>query len=322
MLRGPTDPSKRPPNHSNQTLMNRWLKRVGYVLGTVVVLVLLVVGVVYALSERRFRRSYPVPSEQVTLATDSTMLARGEHIANAIAGCVDCHGEGLRGKVMFDAAPMGRLVAVNLTKGAGGVGDRLTPELVERAVRHGLGHDGRPLRVMPANDFQYMSDEDVRAIVAYVLTRPPIDNELSPTKLMLLPRALLVAGVFPMLPAEEIADSAGSPMSVTPGPMPEYGAYLSMIGGCKSCHGPGLSGGKIPAGDPSWGPAANLTREGNLGKWTEAEFVQTLRTGKRPDGVMMKDPMPWKMIGRMTDDELRAIWLYLQSVPAKPFGGR
>ena len=42
-------------------------------------------------------------------------------------------------------------------------------------------------------------------------------------------------------------------MTITPGPTAEYGGYLAMVAGCKGCHGPGLSGGKIAAGDPAWG---------------------------------------------------------------------
>jgi hypothetical protein len=55
-----------------------------------------------------------------------------------------------------------------LDVGDGGVGATLTPEIIERAVRHGVGHDGRALRIMPSDDFQYLSDDDTRAVIAYV----------------------------------------------------------------------------------------------------------------------------------------------------------
>jgi mono/diheme cytochrome c family protein len=302
--------------------MNPWLRRIGYTLGAVVALLLVAVGAVYAVSESRFRRTYDVTGEALTATNDSATLARGEHLVTAITGCVGCHGEGLRGNPVIDASPMGRIVAPNLTRGEGGVGAQLTAQSIERAVRHGIGRDGRALRIMPSPEYQYLSDEDARAVVSYVLGIAPANNTLAPSKLMLLPRALMVGGVMPLLPAEALRDSAGTPMSATPGATKEYGAYLSMVAGCKGCHGLGLSGGKIEAGDPAWGPAANLTPSGNLGKWSEADFVQTMRTGKRPDGYELKEPMPWKTIGKMTDDELRALWVYLQSVPAKDFGRR
>jgi mono/diheme cytochrome c family protein len=299
----------------------RWLKRIGYAVGALVGLVVIAVAVVYALSELRFRRTYSVPDEHIAVSDDSATLARGAHLAASV-GCADCHGEGLRGNAMINAPPMGRLVALNLTKGDGGVGGQLTPELIERAVRHGVAPNGQPLRVMPANDYQYMTDDDIRAVVSYVRHVTPVNNVLAPSRLMLLPRVLLVTNALPLLPAERMRDSAGKPMAVSAGPTKEYGLYLATLAGCRACHGPGLSGGKIEAGDPSWGPAANLTPSGNLGKWSEAEFVQTIRTGKRPDGSTLRAPMPWKTIANMTDDELHAVWLYLQSVPPRPYGTR
>jgi mono/diheme cytochrome c family protein len=270
--------------------MSRWIKRIGYALGALVVLVLLAVGTIYGVSEYRFRKTYSVAAEEVAVSNDSGVIARGEHIASAIAGCADCHGKGLKGNAMIDAPPLGRLVALNLTKGEGGIGGELTPALIERAVRHGLGRSGRPLRIMPSNDFQYLTDADLRAVVSYVQQLPPVNNMLAASNVMLLPRALMLAGVMPLLPAERLRDSAAMPMTITPASTPEYGAYIAAVAGCKGCHGQGLSGGKIAAGDPAWGPAANLTPSGNLGKWTEAEFIQTLRTGKRPDGIDLKAP--------------------------------
>src|SRR5437868_3384378 len=114
-----------------------WLKRFGYGIGTLGALIALAVGCIYALSEYRFSRTHVVAEELIASTNDSAAIARGEHIANAVAGCADCHGPGLGGNVMFDASPMGRLVALNLTKGDGGVGALLTPALIERAVRHG-----------------------------------------------------------------------------------------------------------------------------------------------------------------------------------------
>ncbi len=299
--------------------MKVWLTRIGYVVGALVALILIVVSVVYGMSESRFRRTYKVVPERHAFSADSAVIARGLHLAQTI-GCADCHGEGLSGRAVIDASPMGRIVAPNLTSGKGGIGRSLTAESVERAVRHGVSRADRPLKIMPADEYQHLSDADFAAIASYVHSLKSIDNELPPNNIMLLPRALLVTGQLPMLAAERI--TAEPPMSVTPGPTLEYGGYLALVGGCRGCHGSGLSGGKIPGGDPSWGPAANLTRSGNIGKWTKAEFMSTLRTGKRPDGSSLKDYMPWRQVGRMTDDELTAVWLYLNSVPAKELGNR
>jgi len=289
-------------------------------LAGLVALVLVAAATIYAISEARFRKTYAIAPESVTIATDSATLARGEHLVSVIGKCIDCHGEHFEGRAMIDEPPMGRLVALNLTPGEGGIGNALTPADIERAVRHGVGRNGRALRIMPSDDYQYLSDEDIAAVASYVKHLAPANNVLAPSHLLFLPRLLIVVAGMPALPAEAVSRSNVRPMSPTPGPTAQYGEYLALIGGCKGCHGPNLSGGKVLAGNPSWPPAANLTSSGHLGQWTEQQFVQTLRAGKRPDGSSLNDAMPWRLTGRMTDDEMHAVWLYLKSVPRRAFG--
>lgn len=300
--------------------MKKWMKRVAYAVGSLVGLVIVGLATIYGLSEARFRKTYLVPTETVAVSSDSATLERGKHLATAIAKCTECHGERLEGRAVIDAPPMGRVVALNLTSGEGGIGAQLTPADIERAIRHGVGRNGRGLLIMPANDYQYMTDDDLRAIVSYVKQAPAVNNVLAPSRLMMLPRALMVFGQLPVLTAEEIVKSAVKPMTMAAGPTVEYGGYIAMVGGCKGCHGPNLSGGKIAAGDPAWPPSANLTREGNIGRWTEEQFVQVLRSGARPDGSKLNDAMPWKLAGQMTDVEMHALYTYLRSVPPRAFG--
>jgi hypothetical protein len=99
-----------------------------------------------------------------------------------------------------------------------------------------------------------------------------------------------------------------------------YGRYLASVAGCHGCHGHGLSGGRV-AGPPGLPPASNLTPAG-IGGWTERDFVRALREGRRRDGSTIDEFMPWRTLGRMTDEELGALWDYLRSVPPKPFGGK
>jgi cytochrome c553 len=82
-----------------------------------------------------------------------------------------------------------------------------------------------------------------------------------------------------------------------------------------------MSGGKIAAGPPDWPPAANLTSDasGQLKNWQEADFVQALRKGVRPDGSTLSNVMP-RVFAHMSDDEIKALWLYLQTLPAAPTG--
>jgi hypothetical protein len=65
----------------------------------------------------------------------------------------------------------------------------------------------------------------------------------------------------------------------------------------------------------------NLTPDATgLGGWTFEQFVAALREARRPDGTVLRAPMsmmaPYAQ--RMTDVELEALWMYLQSVPAAP----
>ncbi len=96
----------------------------------------------------------------------------------------------------------------------------------------------------------------------------------------------------------------------------EYGEYLVNAHGCRSCHGQQLNGAQ-PA-EPGAPFAHNLTRGGELVGWSEADFFATLRTGVTPTGRQLSDSMPWKGLGKMTDDELRAVWLFLNSLAPLP----
>ena len=64
----------------------------------------------------------------------------------------------------------------------------------------------------------------------------------------------------------------------------------------------------------------NLTPGGELGFWSEEDFIATLRTGVTPGGKQLRSEMPWKYFGQMTDEELKAVWMYLRSLPALPQG--
>ena len=94
---------------------------------------------------------------------------------------------------------------------------------------------------------------------------------------------------------------------------------------CTGCHGDTLSGGKIPGTPPDWPPALNLTPYpgSSTDVWSQAEFIRTLRTGITPRGNQLDTRyMPWKVLGQMTDDELKALWLFLRSAPPKEYGNR
>jgi cytochrome c553 len=298
--------------------MRKLLKWTGLSLGSLVLVVVLAVLVVYAASEVRFRHAYDeVAVSPLHAQASPAALEHGRHLASAIGKCVDCHGPDMGGKLFMDAGPLGVVYASNLTSGRGGVAQRYSDGQLERAIRHGIDANGHALAIMPSNDYWPMGDRDMQDLIAYIRTLPPVDRELPATNVRALGRALYLAGKLPLFPAELITHDARRPQPPAPGVTVEYGQYLATIGGCTDCHGPDLAG-KARGEGPGMPPAANLTPAGELARWSEQDFFNALRTGRRPNGTALQAPMPWALAGQMTDDETRAVWMYIRSVPAKP----
>jgi cytochrome c553 len=300
--------------------MRTALRRAGIGLGILVLLVLGLAGGAYVAGGRKLARTFDVPTVAAAAApvADSATLARGRHLATAIGKCAACHGPDLGGQIMIDDPALGRAVAANLTRGRGGRPADWSLADWDRAVRHGVRRDGTGLIIMPANDYAPMSDDDLRALAAYLATVPPVDRELPPSQVRLVGRALYVAEKMSLVPAALI-DHAARPAAPMPGPTAEYGRYLADIGGCTGCHYPNLAGGPSP--EPGAPPAANLTPTG-IGHYTEADFARALRQGVRPDGSKLKAFMPVEFTKLMTDDEIRAVYRFLQTVPPREFGAR
>lgn len=302
--------------------MGKWLRRGGIGLGVLLGVVVLLVATAFAVSQRNLRKTYAISPRDFVVPAGSASVQKGQHFARAITKCVDCHGDDLSGKVYVDDPAIGRFVPGNLTAGRGGVGAKLTPADWERAVRHGVGRDGRALIFMPSEDFSTLSDEDLGAIVAWARQLPPVDHQLPPSKVGPMARILNAVGQLP-LAAQKIEHTSPRYAATAPaaGPTPEYGEYLANVGGCAGCHGPGFSGGHVPGTPPDFKPAANITPKG-IGHYTEADFFRALREGTRPDGTKIDPFMPWKLAREMSDDEIRALYAYLRTVPAKEYGGR
>jgi mono/diheme cytochrome c family protein len=300
--------------------MKRVLKALQILLAGVATIILVCAAAVYGFSEARYRKQYTVTPRAVAARSDSATLARGAHLVNSFGGCVECHGDNLGGKMVIDDPAIGRVYGANLTRGKGGIGSALTSLDIVRAMTHGVGRDGRPLKVMPSTDYVRLTDEDLAAIVAYVQAAPPVDGAQPAVTVGPVGRALFVAGKLPILHAERIDHVNVKATAIQAGPTTAYGEYVATIG-CKGCHGSTLAGGPIEGGAPDWPQAANLTPAGRIKEWTEAEFTQVLRAGKRPDGSTVNPVMPIRLTKNLTDDEIRALWLYLRTLPAMPSGG-
>jgi cytochrome c553 len=130
----------------------------------------------------------------------------------------------------------------------------------------------------------------------------------------------------------------------------ERGKYFVDITGCHDCHSPKkdaqghIDETRILSGRPSttavpsttageihtsldltawtgpWGTtsASNLTPDPTTGlvsrKYTEATFLAMFRTGKKPLGAGILPPMPWEMYANLTDEDIKAVWAYLQTI--------
>ena len=292
--------------------MRKWLKRAGIGVGLVAGLVVLMVVGIYGFSSTGFRRTYEVADGVLPIPTDSASIAWGEHLAIAIGKCVECHGPDLAGVKMIEDPAMGTLASSNLTSGKGGIGATYTDADFVRALRHGVRPDGTPLLLMPSQEYTYMTDEDLAALIAYIRSRPPVDKEKLATKVGPVARALYLTKAMPLVPAEIIDHSITTRPAIARGVTREYGEYLVRVG-CEGCHGKDLSGGTVN-GPPGTPPSRNITPAA-IGSWTLEDFKRALREGTRPDGTKISPAMPFVYTAQMTDDEIAAVWEYVKSVP-------
>lgn len=243
-------------------------------------------------------------------------VERGQHLVTARYTCVECHSANFGGGVMVDAFPLGSLLAPNLTLGKGSRTADFTSRDWDRIVRHGVLRDGLPA-VMPSQDFQHMSDQELSDIVSYIRSLPPVDNTVPKSTLGPLGKVLVATGKLPLAATRIDSHTAPHPLRAPDEAVSaEFGKHLASV--CMGCHGPDFSGGPIAGGDPAWPPARNLTPDTTgLKGWTYEQFVTALSKSQRPDGTALRSPMTaMASYGqRMKDVERQALWAYLQSLP-------
>jgi mono/diheme cytochrome c family protein len=264
----------------------------------------------------RVNQTYDIAVEPVTVPDDPSAIERGEHLALAVLGCPACHGDNLGGDEFINESGIATIYASNLTSGDGGVGSQYTDEDFARAIRHGVNKDGRGLIIMHSDAYHNMSEDDLAAVIAYVRSVPPVDNEFPSAEFGVLGRIFIALGMFDtedfgLIAAEKIDHDAPFDTKPPEGPTAEYGQYLTSISLCFLCHGVDLRGGSAPLeeGMPVGPDLASVA------DWSEDEFVTLMRTGETPSGREL-DPewMPWDIFMEMTDEELSAIYEYLRTL--------
>ncbi len=137
----------------------------------------------------------------------------------------------------------------------------------------------------------------------------------------IIPAAFLILVLVYVSSACSESDGAADTTPHVSGASPEEtGRYLLTIGGCHDCHTPGFlqTGWEVPeaewfTGVPvgwrgPWGTTYGANLRLTVQNMTEDQFVETLRTRKA------LPPMPWPLVSRMHESDMRAIYKYLQSL--------
>jgi mono/diheme cytochrome c family protein len=302
--------------------LQRWIKVT--VVGLACLLAAAAAAFAYAVhrGDAKRERTLSVPARTIALRDDPASIGRGHYLFES-RGCAECHGHDGAGRVFIDDPRSGmRVVAPNISPGPGSVVAGYLAEDWERALRHGVKPDGRPLMVMPAEDYSGLTDDDVAAVVAFVRHLPPTAGGAADFELPLLVRALYGAE-FITDAAQKIDHALPPARPVAEGVTVAHGQYVGQA--CRGCHGAHLSGGPIPGAPPDWPAAANLTpgEGGVLRRYPGAQaFKDMLRSGRRPDGSVVSPVMPFAALGRMSDVDIDALYLYLASLEPRAAGGR
>lgn len=294
--------------------MKKVLKWVGILFGGLIGVLLLAAVVMSFTTTNRLQKVYDITPAAINISEDDSAVERGEYIYVTI--CAGCHGDNLEGTTFFDDPMIGTIPAPNLTDGQGGIGTYYSDLDFVKAIRHGLTPENKPLIIMPSEAFWYFSDEDLGAVIAYMKSAPSFDNDPGERNLKFMGKVLVAAGAFGnVIFAETITHDVQPPAVPERAETVEYGNYLVNIHHCISCHGANLNGGNSPEPGAPFSP--NLTPGGVLSTWSADNFINAMRTGVTPLGRQLdKTYMPYEEIGQMTDGDLNAMFLYLQSLLA------
>lgn len=289
-------------------MLKKIIKWLGIIAAGIIVFVLIVYSIAYFKTESRANQVYDVAIQRLHIPSDSASLVLGAHIS-AIRGCSDCHAGG--GTPMFDEKnPVVLLHTANLTKGEGGIAYTNADWI--RALRHGVGKDGKSLWFMPSQHTSAgLSNNELGALIAYLKQLSPINHTHPKKEIKPLGRMLTFFGQFPLFTAEAINHNAVFPDEIKPAATAAYGKYLAV--GCMGCHGDQLKGG--PAHEPGQPTIPDISNTSRAAAWSNEQFITVLHKGKTPGGKILSDFMPWKTIGAAhTEEELTAIYLYLHQL--------
>ena len=269
------------------------------------------------------------PASKLTFERTPARLERGRYLVESLAHCFQCHSDvdyskpgaqpkpGKKGAgAVFAEEGMEWLVAPNITPDVETGAGSWTDDQFARAIREGIGHDGRRLfPVMPYMNFRNMSDEDLASVITYIRSIEPVRNVLPKTQVP-EPAKAAIPPHQPLTSAVSAPDSSNQVAR---------GQYLVTMGNCVTCHTP-----MTPQGAPMmkmafaggfhlkgpWGEVvgANITPDASgISYYDEALFIRTLRTG-HVGARKLNYVMPTGYFKNMNDADLKAIFAFLRTV--------
>lgn len=275
----------------------RALRIAGYGLAGLVALAALAALGLYLASERVLRT--PATAAPSRLATPTVAQRADAKRQLRVLGCLSCHGADLRGHLFFDEPGVARLHAPNLTRIAASASDAD----LDRAIRQGIGHTGKPLFVMPSQEYQFLTDAEVAALIEAIRSFPAGGSEMPKLEVGPLGRLGVVMGKFPTAPALVVAYRAER--------LPDFGPALGQARhvvetNCTECHGPGLRGKEVKPGTHAPDLAIALA-------YDPVQFRKLLRTGAATGGrtLGLMAEVARSDFRALTDAEIDGIHAYL-----------
>jgi mono/diheme cytochrome c family protein len=307
--------------------------------GTITVIGVAVVVITCLLTYVKYGLPDVADAPDIKIEYTKQRIERGKYLANNVTMCVDCHSK--RDYSLF-GAPMvpgtagqggelfgralgfpGNYYAPNITPY--GIGQWTDGELL-RAITTGVSKDGHALfPIMPYPNFGQLAKEDIYSIIAYVRSLEPIKNDVPKSE-----SDFPVNFIINTIPHEPTFSSIPPKAELI-----AYGKYMFTAVGCNECHTPQeqgqpiegkyLAGGfEFPFPDGTVVRSLNITphKETGIGTWTEQQFVACFKqysdSTYTPHPVQngdFKTVMPWLFYTHMKQEDLKAIFAYLQSVP-------
>ena len=276
--------------------MPKALRWAAYLVGGLAVIAICAALFVWAASDVKLREIKPQPER---LATPTpAQLADGPRQLRVL-GCLSCHGDMLQGDLFMDEPGLAKIYAPNLTQ----VAARASDQQLAQAIRQGIGHNGRPLLVMPSEGYQFMTDSEVASLISAIRTLPKGGRETPGASIELKGRVGLALGKFHTAP--ELAETYRESPIADFGSKFAVGRHIVQVN-CAECHGPNLKGQEVKPG--SVAPDLSIAGAYDLG-----QFKTLLRTGVPPGGkkLGMMASVARNDFSHLRDEEIAAIHAYL-----------